>query len=152
MQKTLSRSTYVYLNLEGLENFEMVEHQFQNWGVKFNNVMALEPSNNAYPPRSGKMVLMGAPRDGWIEAKFKRPIDLFQCYVTSSKRTVLSAYDSNEDLVARSETPGPNLQSSDTGWLPNMPLIVSGKRANIHRITLYTFDGQLTIDDLSIAF
>ncbi len=145
----IDQSDCVYLNFENLNNFEPVRYQFQQEGIVFSNALALQPSNSAYPPRSGRMVLMGAPRSGWLEATFEPLVSFFECYVTSSQRTVLSAYGRDNSMLATTETGGPNLQGSDSEIPPHawLKLEVVG----IYRITLYAFDGQFTVDDLAFG-
>jgi hypothetical protein len=138
----------VCLDLEDLQCFEVVEHQFHHYGIAFHNAIALQPSNPAYPPRSGKTVLLGAPRSGWLEITFSRSISSFSCYVTSSQRLVLSAYDAQDRLITRASLAEPNLADSDSPIAPNALLKL--EESNISRITLYAFDGQMTVDDISI--
>jgi len=53
------RPSSVCLNLEDLKCFEVVDRQFHHYGLTFENAIALQPSNPAYPPRTGTSVLMG---------------------------------------------------------------------------------------------
>ncbi len=144
------RPSSICLNLEDLKCFEAVEHQFHHYGITFKNAIALQPSNPAYPPRSGTTVLMGAPKSGWLEATFSQPVSMFCCYVTSSQRTVVSAYDHQEKLLVRSSITGPNLAGSDSQIPANAELKIES--SNILRITVYAFDGQLTLADPSFSF
>lgn len=139
----------VRLNLEDLQCFEAVDYQFQDWGVVFNNAIAVHPSNPAYPVRGGKMVLMGAPKTGWLEAKFAKPVQFVSSFVTSSRRTVLSAFDANNKEIAQTSSPGANLAGSDSKTPPNLQLSIKGNA--IHRITLHAFDGNLTVSDFSFS-
>jgi hypothetical protein len=149
--KSESISTQVCdrLDLKTLEPFERVEDQFQQWGILFKNAIALQPSNSAYPPRSSQMLLMGAPRNGWMEIVFKRPIRFFNCHVTSSRRLVLCAYDSQNRLLTSEELPHANLADSGSPIPPNAPL--RAVAPHISRITLYAFDGQFALDDISFC-
>jgi hypothetical protein len=142
--------TCVRINLEGLHCFEVVDQQFQQWGVTFSNAIALQPSNPAFPPRTGKTVLMGSPKDGWVEAKFEFPVQSVAGFVTSSRRTVLLAYDADDQPVARTESPGANLAGSSSLIPANVQL--SLKASNIHRVMFQTFDGQFTLDDFSFSY
>lgn len=137
------------LNLEDLKCFEVVEHQFDQYGITFKNAIALIPSNPAYPARSGKIVIMGAPKSGWLEARFLQPVNYFCCYITSSQRTILSAYDNQDKLIVRKSMTGANLADSDSAIPPNAQMKL--KEPNISRITFQAFDGQLTIADLSFG-
>src|SRR5919202_261193 len=47
------RPSSVCLNLEDLKCFEVVDRQFHRYGITFENAIALQPSNPAYPPRTG---------------------------------------------------------------------------------------------------
>ncbi len=146
----LQTLTQIRLDLEDLKCFEVVDRQFQRWGVNFGNAIALHPSNPAFPCRSGMTVLMGAPKNGWLEVTFTYPITWISAFVTSSRRTVLSAYDRDDKPIAHAEIPGPNLAGSDSPIPPNAELTL--KTNNIYRLTFYAFDGQLTIDDFSFIF
>ncbi|MBE9116334.1 hypothetical protein IQ249_10535 [Lusitaniella coriacea LEGE 07157] len=146
----LPLSAPVCLNLESLRPFESVEEQFQHYGITFHNAIALHPSNAAYPPHSGTMVLMGAPKSGWIEIDFSEPICKFHCYATSSQRILLSAYDREGKLLVQDDIPASNLAVSNSNISPNAPLKAVSQ--NISRITLYSLDGQLTVDDISFWF
>ena len=142
--------TIVRIALEELKCFEVVEHQFAHWGVTFSNAVAIQPSNPAFFTGSGATVLMGAPKSGQIEITFKYPVRWVSGLVTSSRRTVLSAWDIDGNLIVQDEMPGPNLAGSNSPIPPSAPLRVKGP--NIHRITFYAFDGQLVVDDLMFGF
>jgi hypothetical protein len=146
----VTRPSSVCLNLEDLKCFEVVDHQFHNYGIAFFNAIALQPSNPAYPPRSGTTVLMAAPKSGWMDIRFSQPVCMFCCHVTSSQQTILSAYDHQDKLLVRKSITGPNLAGSDSPTPPNAELSI--EQPNISRITLYAFDGQLTVADLSYGF
>lgn len=141
---------YVRLALEELKCFELVEHQFEHWGVTFTNAVAIQPSNPAFLIRSGVTVLMGAPKSGLIEVNFKHPVSFVSGLVTSSRRTVLSAYDGGGNLITEDELPAPNLAGVNSPIPPNTKLSVAG--SNIYKITFYAFDGQLIVDDFSFGF
>lgn len=140
----------VCLNLEDLKCFEVVDRQYERWGALFKNCVALQPSNPAFPPRSGVTVLMAAPKTGFLEVNFLRPVRLVNAFVTSSQRLILAAYGSDRQLLAQKVLPGANLAHTDSTLSPNTPLTV--KAPEIHSITFCAFDGQFTIDDLSFCF
>lgn len=142
-------STCVSLDLDELDYYEVVEQQFEELGVTFKNAIALQPSNPAFPARSGKMVLMGAPRSGWLEATFCRPVRFVRGFVTSSRGTVLAAFDSNNKPIAQTKSATANLANAKSELSPNVELSLSGK--DIRRITFYTFDGHFTLDGLSFG-
>ena len=144
------RPLSVYLNLEDLKCFEVVDSQFRDYGITLKNAIALQPSNPAYPTRTGTTVLMGAPKNGWIEATFSQTIRKFCCYVTSSQGTIVSAYDHQDKLLARQSLSGANLAGFNSNLSPNAQLLI--EEPNMSRITLYAFDGQLTASDLSFDF
>jgi hypothetical protein len=141
--------TCVCLNLEDLKCFESIEHQYEPWGVTFDNCIAIQPSNPAFPTNSGLVVLMGAPKGGFLGATFVRPVQWVRAFVTSSQRLVLSAYDRDRQLLSQSILPGANLANTDSAVPPNM--LMSVKAKNIHSITFCAFDGQFTIDDFSFC-
>lgn len=143
-------SSCIRLGLENLTSFEVVDHQFKNWGLTFSNAIAIEPSNPAFAVPPGIKVLMGAPKSGLIEINFKYPVKSFSGVVTSSRRTVLSAYNQNEELLAKEEMSASNLLNSNSIVPPNAKLTV--KAQNIHKVSFYAFDGQLIVVDLNFSF
>lgn len=143
-------ATCVRLDWEDLQCFEVVNRQFESWGVTFANAIALRPSNPAYPTYSGVMVLMGAPRNGWLEITFLRPVRFVSGFITSSRRTIVTAFDGNNQPVAKVETAGANLAGSKLAAAPNMQLSLNG--SDIHRVVFRAFDGQFTLDTLCFSF
>lgn len=137
------------LKLENLKCFEKVECQFKESGVIFHNCMVIQPSNPAFPPRSGSMVLMGSPQSGLLEASFLNPVKSVSAFITSSQRLILSAYNCERDLLAQSILPSANLANSDSGVSPNTFIHVSAN--NIHSVTFCAFDGQFTVDGFSFC-
>ena len=140
----------VFLQLDNLQCFEVVDFQYESRGVIFNNCIAIEPSNPAFPPHSGAIVLMGSPHSGLLEATFVNPVNSVSAFVTSSQRLVLSAYDRSRQLLNQTILPSGNLANSDSILAANTLLSVSAD--NIHSVRFYAFDGQFTIDDLSFCY
>ncbi len=139
----------VCLNLENLQCFEVVERQYQRWGVVFQNCIALLPSNPAFPMHSGNQVLMGAPKSGVLEAIFECPVQLVTALVTSSQRLVWTAYDRDHHVLAQSILPSANLANSDSAIPPNIPLTLRAK--DIYRVHFCAFDGQFIMSDFSFC-
>jgi len=145
-----SAKEYVFIHLEALKCFEVVGNQYENKGVIFDNCIAIEPSNPAFPPHSGKKVLMSSPKNGLLEASFVNPVNSVSAFVTSSQRLVLSAYDESRQLLGQVILPSGNLANSDSPLAPNSLLSVSVN--NIHSVIFHAFDGQFTVDDLSFCY
>jgi hypothetical protein len=137
--------TCICLDLEDLKCFEAVERQYEGWGVIFHNSLAIQPSNPAFPSYSGLTVLMGAPRSGFLEATFLRPVNSVSAFVTSSQRLVLSAYDRDRQLLGQAVLPSANLANSDSVISPNTLLSINMN--NIYSVTFCAFDGQFTLDN-----
>lgn len=136
----------VRLDMEDLQCFERVERQFDAWGIVFKNAIALHPSNPAFPTRTGKTVLTGAPHSSWIGVQFHRPVSYVSGFVTSSRQLALSAYNAADQLVAKSEIPSANLLDATSVYPPNLQLSVRGQA--ITRIVFHAFNGQFTLDEL----
>jgi hypothetical protein len=143
----------VRLDLEDLPCFSPVDRQYEAWGVQFKNAVAISPSNPAYPSHSGTMVMMGAPENGWLEATFVQPVRHVTSFITSSRRTVMRAFNRQNQLVAEMESPDANLdtprsepdRSGSTHAPANLRLSVSA--TEIYRITFHSYHGHLTVDD-----
>ncbi len=140
----------VFLQIDNLKCFEVVEHQYKSRGVIFNHCIAIEPSNPAFPPHSGAIVLMSSAKRGLLEAEFLHPVNSVSAFVTSSQRLILSAYDGDRNLLGQSVLPSGNLANSDSTLAPNTLLSVTFD--NIHSVSFYACDGQFTVDDLRFCY
>ncbi|GJD18211.1 hypothetical protein RIVM261_031670 [Rivularia sp. IAM M-261] len=138
----------VCLNLETLKCFEVVERQYEEFGVIFNNCIAIQPSNPAFPTDNA-IVLMGAPKGGFLEVAFTRPVNIVKALVTSSQRLLMSAYNRERKIVAQAVLPVGNLANTDSTLLPNA--LMSVKASQIYSITFCAFDGQFTVDNFSFC-
>ncbi len=145
----VARPKSINLNMEDLKCFEVVKDQYQKLGVVFDNCIAIQPSNPAFPTKSGLMVLMGAPKDGYLEATFLQPVQFVSALVTSSQRLVLSAYNCDRQLSTQTVLPAANLANSDSALPPNTQL--SLRADEIYSVTFCAFDGQFTIDEFSFC-
>ncbi|MGB3533865.1 MAG: hypothetical protein WBA13_10155 [Microcoleaceae cyanobacterium] len=144
------RSTPIRLELEALNRFETVEHQFQLWGIAFKNAIALQPSNPAFITKAEQVVLMSGPSSGYIEINFRHPLRSIEARVISSQPAVLSAFNSEEQEIASTHTP----VSESTGVISSVlpPTLLQIHTPEIHKVTFSTFDGQLIIDYLKVYF
>ncbi|MGB3754934.1 MAG: hypothetical protein WBA07_00985 [Rivularia sp. (in: cyanobacteria)] len=139
-----------FLQLDDLQCFEVVDLQYESRGIIFDNCIAIEPSNPAFPPHSGAIVLMSSPHSGLLEATFVNPVNSVSAFITSSQRLVLSAYDESRQLLNQTILPSGNLANSDSIIAANTLLSVSAD--NIHSVRFYAFNGQFTVDDLSFCY
>jgi hypothetical protein len=135
------------LNLGTLKCFEIVTNQFQDRGVVFQNAIAIEPSNPAYFSPTSKILLLGNPKQGWLEATFNKPVSAIQCRITSSQRTIMSVHDAQDVLLGRAELEEANLTGSSSSLNANQSLTL--EFSAIAKVTFYAFDGQITLSEFS---
>ena len=142
--------SYIHINLDNLKCFEQVDNQFQNWGITFSNAIIIEPSNPAFAVPEGVKVLMGGPKNGRIEMYFRSPAKFVSALTRNSHRTIVSAYNQNEELLAKDEVPTSSLLNSNSMISPKTQLTVNAEK--IYKVVFYAFDGQFIIIDLSVGF
>lgn len=139
----------IKLNFEEIKCFEILENQFAHLGLTCSNAIAIQASNPAFPEGKGASIIKQTI-NRCLEFNFSKPINFFSCYITSSRKTILSAYDNRGNLLTRSELSQSNLVGSNSPIPANAPLGVQAR--NIARITIDAFDGQLTLTELSFTF
>ena len=142
--------SYIHLHLDNLKCFEQVDNQFQNWGITFSNAIIIEPSNPAFAVPEGVKVLIGGPKNGRIEMYFRSPAKFVSALTRNSHRTIVSAYNQNEELLAKDEIPTSSLLNSNSMISPKTQLTVNAEK--IYKVVFYAFDGQFIIIDLSVGF
>ena len=143
----------IELPIDSLRSFDVVENQFSDLGVLFKNTVVLQPSNALYLPKVGKMVLMGAPQNGWIEINFTVPVLYFSCHLTSSQHAVVRAFDDANEVLSVFETEKCDHKNADpqvSSPPPNLP--VSLQAQNIQKVLLSSIDGQLVIHNVMFGF
>ncbi len=140
----------IQLELESLNCFEIVESQFLAWGITFRNAIALQPSNPAFVTQPEKIVLMSAPESGFLEISFQHPLRSIEARVTSSRPTVLSAFNNENQEIAQTQMIAPEQTEVVASVLS--PTVLQINRSDIYKVTFCTFDGQLIIDDLKLQF
>lgn len=123
---------------------------FADFGLRFENAIALVPSNPSYPSGSSDRVIVSAPRNGTIEIICDRPIEYLTAWVTSARAMTVSAKNAAGEIVARSGLSCGNLHGSDSPLSANHSIIVMAPA--IYSVTFSAFDGQIAIADLSSAF
>lgn len=136
------------LDLSGLQNFEVVGNQYREKGIQFSNVIALQPSNPAFPSRTSPTILLAGPKGGMMDLTFLTPTCAVIGYVTSASVTVMTAFDGEGNILGKAETLGRNLADEDSSYPPNTELAVMTKTPMIHRIRLRCGGGTLTLSDL----
>lgn len=147
-QDTLIQET---LDLSGLQNFEIVMNQYRDQGIEFSNAIALQPSNPAFPSRTGPNILLAGPKSGTMDLIFLKPISALVGYVTSASVTVMTAFDCDGQILGKAETLGRNLADEDSTYPPNVELSVATKTPVIHRVRLRCGGGTLALSDLGFS-
>ncbi|AFY40442.1 hypothetical protein Lepto7376_4334 [[Leptolyngbya] sp. PCC 7376] len=143
----------IELPIDSLRSFDVVEKQFSDLGVLFANTVVLQPSNSLYLPEVGKMVLMGAPQNGWIEVTFTIPVLYFACSLTSSQHATIRAFDDVGEALCVFETEKCDHENSDplvSSPPPNLPISLQAQ--NIQKVLLSSLDGQLVIHNVMFGF
>jgi len=94
----------VELDFEDLSAFEQVRDQYSGLGIKFAGAIALQPSNPAFPPRSGAMVLMPMTNGLCLDVYLYRTTQTVGAFVTGTKQVRLTAFDADGKVIAQSNT------------------------------------------------
>ena len=140
----------IRLNFDTLKPFESLSHQFKQWGVIFDNCIVIQPSNPAFPSRSGSKVVMSSPQNGFLEVTFLRPAKRVSALITSSQRLIFSAYDQQDKLLDESVLPQANVTNSGSDIPPNTMLSVVAD--DIWKVKIICFDGHFTLDEFRFCF
>ncbi len=92
------------LDFEELAAFEPVGDRYANLGIHFMGAVALMPSNPAFPPHSGSLVLMPVANQLGITVELRRPARLLGAFAIGSKPVRLTAFDKDNNRIARAGT------------------------------------------------
>lgn len=98
------RSERIELDFDNLSGFELVSNQYEHFGVRFSEAIALQPSHPAFPYRQGSFVLMPLGERTEIIAHFHRSICQTGAFVVCPKPVRLIAFDASGEPIARIST------------------------------------------------
>lgn len=94
----------IKLDFEDLSAFEQVRDQYSGLGIKFAGAIALQPSNPAFLPHSGSVVLMPLTNGLSLGVYLYRTSQTVGAFVTGTKQVRLTAFDANDKVIAQSNT------------------------------------------------
>ncbi|HEY9848388.1 MAG TPA: hypothetical protein V6D28_02940 [Leptolyngbyaceae cyanobacterium] len=103
----------VRLDFNDLKQFEQVSDRYRHLGVGFSGAIALQPSNPAFPNKSGSFVLMPMGNLMSLSAYFYKPIGWAGALVCSSRIVVLAAYDKEGNFLGQTSTIGKSSNLED---------------------------------------
>jgi hypothetical protein len=92
------------LDFEDLTVFEAVTEQYNHLGLHIRGAIAIDPSNPAFPPKSGSVVLMPASHEMIVTVSFDQPIAWMSVFVCSAGCVGLTAFDAAGNIVAHLNT------------------------------------------------
>lgn len=92
------------LDFEDLTAFEAVTEQYNHFGLHIKGAIAIDPSNPAFTPKSGSVVLMPSSHEMIVTASFDHPIAWMSVFVCSAGCVGLTAFDAEGNIVAHLNT------------------------------------------------
>jgi hypothetical protein len=147
--KALQRA--VHLSFEMLNPFEAVRDQFRDYGVQFEQAIALAPTNPAFAQHSNALALMPTAGHSSLKLHFKHSIERVSASVIGVRHISLVALDENNEVVARQSVyVGRSLCHHEdlVEPLPCLTLDVTGDR--IRQVVLLS-DAPFVVNDLSFV-
>lgn len=139
----------VHLSFEMLNPFESVRDQFRDYGVQFEQAIALAPSNPAFASHANALVLMPTASYSSMKLHFNHAIERISAAVIGVRHISLIALDEQDDVVARQSVyVGRSLHHNGdlVEPLPCLTLDVTGDR--IRQVVLMS-DAPFVVNDLS---
>lgn len=91
----------VHLIFDHLTPFEMVRDQYQAYGVRFEQAIALAPSNPAFSHHANALVLMPTAGHSSLLLHFAQPIQHISASVIGVRQINLLAFNDRDQVVAR---------------------------------------------------
>ncbi len=145
--RALPQTGLVHLDFEDLQPFEQVKDQYGDLGIQFEGAIALQPSNPAFLPCSGSLVLMPTARRSGILIHCHGAIRYIGAAVRCYHSVVLTALDEMGNIQSQTST-APMSFMSDV-HLPEAPLPRQRLelRGSYNRV-LFHSSAPFTLDDL----
>lgn len=129
-------SNWIPLNFATLTGFEVVREQFQAVGVRFEDAIAVHPSNPAFQTDSGQLALMPIAERTKITAQFQQPQRWVQAVLTGARQIRLTAYAGDVTVLTQST----QQEQAQLGYATPIALPQQSLELVSNRITKVTFD------------
>jgi len=103
----------IRINFQELTLFEQVKSQYQDLGVRFEGAIAISPSNPAFFPLSGSLVVMPVADDLAITVHLHQPIQKIGALIIGARQVRLIAFDRHSNVLAHQSITFHPVQSSE---------------------------------------
>jgi hypothetical protein len=122
-------ANFIQLNFSELRPFEVVHHQYQQWGIEFEQAIALLPSNPAFTDIHHPVGLMPIAHP-YMAIRFHQPRQVIKAKLVGARAILITAFDAENRVVARYDlercsTPNLNWTAPNTtkaAFEPALPL------------------------------
>lgn len=88
----------VQLNFSELRSFEVVRDQYQEWGIEFEETIALQPSNAAFADPKQPMGLMPIAHPQMM-IQFHQARQFIKATLVGARAIIVTAFDANDQVV-----------------------------------------------------
>lgn len=103
----------IQLDLSELQSFEIVRHQYQQWGIEFEQTIALQPSNPAFADSEQSIGLMPIAHP-YMAIRFEQPRQIIKAELIGARAILITVFDAENRVVARYDLEQSASQSSST--------------------------------------
>lgn len=100
------------IDFKELKLFEQVKSQYKDLGVQFDGAIAISPSNPAFFPFSGSLVVMPVADDLAITVHLDQPMQKIGALVIGARQVRLIAFDRHSNVLAHHSLTFHPVQSS----------------------------------------
>lgn len=91
---------YVQISFEALSAFDRVTTQFEALGVRFQNAIALKPSNPVFPQDEEACVLLPTGTNTSLTLEFLQPMEWVEVHVSSVQSVRMRGMDASDTTIS----------------------------------------------------
>ncbi|MEO0987132.1 MAG: hypothetical protein AAFY20_16495 [Cyanobacteria bacterium J06639_14] len=116
-----------------LDNFEKMASQFASLGLRFEDAIALRPSNPRFLNESGSMIIMPMGRNRSLKVKVEKSIPKMHLWLVGSQEITVSTLNAHGHCTAMAETSKVSRIEDDESY-PEQSLTVDTRMAKVLHI------------------
>ena len=91
---------FVEISFEALSAFDRVTTQFESLGVRFQNAIALKPSNPVFPQDEEACVLLPTGNNTSLTLEFLQPMEWVEVHVSSVQSVRMRGMDASDTSIS----------------------------------------------------
>lgn len=112
-RKRQARPAREFIDIDYLQNFELVADQFADFGLSFDDAIAISPSNGRFLAHSHRRSIMATSQGKMLKVGLAPTVQQVHLWLVGSQEVAISTLNGNGEIIFKTQTGSLPAQSDD---------------------------------------